>query len=195
MYCRVQHAPKPVHGGEPGGSVSPGPGWPPRPGSDDIALVVKWAALREPIGNVRRGADPARVILWPGYPKPVQPVGRSGRHRARIAPIIGCHQAPMPWGRTPSDSGISRSRSSRIHAGVGFSTYRRRAPADETRVQGDGPCESYDGPYAMSGCHLPAPPALERNADNRRCCRSRTMCGDRTTIPRAGLSGNCRSCR
>jgi len=32
------------------------------------------------------GSDPGRFTLWPGHPNPVEPVGREGRHGARIAP-------------------------------------------------------------------------------------------------------------
>jgi len=38
-------------------------------------------------------ANTARVAVRPGYPNPVQPVGRRGRHRARIAPST-VHPSP-----------------------------------------------------------------------------------------------------
>ena len=34
-------------------------------------------------------ANTAWVAVLPGYPNPVQPVGRGGRHRERIAPSTG----------------------------------------------------------------------------------------------------------
>ena len=92
------------------GGVTPGPGWPPRPG---YTVTSPWSPDRQP--------------LWPGHPNPVQPVGRRRRQRGRVAPITDrprrrratvaatspahCHRPPSPYyvrlERRPLDRGLT----------------------------------------------------------------------------------------
>jgi len=73
----------------PGRRITPGSGWAtlrlPEPNqSEDDGLGFD---LTDPLSL--SDANTARVAVRPGYPNPVQPVGRRGRHRERTAPIMG----------------------------------------------------------------------------------------------------------
>ncbi len=65
------------------------------------------------------GGDPGRVTVSPGHPNPVQPVGRRGRHRGRIASNMrGSDGGRLPARRRPVPALPARSR--RIHTAVGI---------------------------------------------------------------------------
>ena len=46
-------------------------------------------------------ANTARVAVPPGYPNPVQPVGRKGSYEGRIPPTTGCRPRSLKNGAAP----------------------------------------------------------------------------------------------
>jgi len=68
-------------------------------------------------------ANTARVAVRPGYPNPVQPVGRRGRHRERIAPIMSGADYRIS-GLEDQSQPARTARLGSIHSATGIPEYR-----------------------------------------------------------------------